>query len=301
MADPKKINYYGNQTIDNSEEVDRKVLETKQELENQIAQKQDQLTFDNVPTAGSNNPVKSGGVKTAIDTVDTKVGELNALHTSNKQSIVKAINSLHDELHRDVDDTPTEGSDNLVTSGGVFDAIKSETDRATEAEETERNRALDAEEDLQNQISAEVARAESAEEAIQEQLDSILPYDNIPTEGSEKGVKSGGVFDAIRFASVKVGETMFWHESEVETRTMHSDNPFIFEFNGQTISVTPREEDVNLCISKNIPDGWHALDGSVELVAADYPDLAAFMPENVTNDGKIWLPYVQQKIIKVKY
>ena len=152
MADPKKINYYGNQTIDNSEEVDRKVLETKQELENQIAQKQDQLTFDNVPTAGSNNPVKSGGVKTAIDTVDTKVGELNALHTSNKQSIVKAINSLHDELHRDVDDTPTEGSDNLVTSGGVFDAIKSETDRATEAEETERNRALDAEEDLQNQI-----------------------------------------------------------------------------------------------------------------------------------------------------
>lgn len=31
--------------------------------------KQDVLTFDNAPTAGSNNPVKSGGVKTAIDQV----------------------------------------------------------------------------------------------------------------------------------------------------------------------------------------------------------------------------------------
>lgn len=30
-------------------------------------EKQDVLTFDNVPTANSNNPVKSGGIKTAID------------------------------------------------------------------------------------------------------------------------------------------------------------------------------------------------------------------------------------------
>lgn len=290
MADPKKINYFGNQTIDNSEEVDRKIDEAKTELEAQIDTKQDTLTFDNVPTSGSNNPVKSDGVYQVTHELDERVGQLNSLHTSNKQSIVKAINSLHDELHREVDPVPTEGSDNLVESGGVYDAI-----------DTEKTRAEQVEQDLQTQITAETARAESAEQDLQDQLDNILPYDDIPTEGSTKGVKSGGAFDAIRFASVKVGETMFWHESEVETRTMHSDNPFVFEFNGQTISVVPQDEDLNLCISKNVPDGWHALDGSVELLATDYPDLAAFMPENVTTDGKIWLPYVQQKIIKVKY
>ena len=290
MADPKKINYFGNQTIDNSEEVDRKIDEAKTELEAQIDTKQDTLTFDNVPTSGSNNPVKSDGVYQVTHELDERVGSLNALHTSNKQSIVKAINSIHDELHREVDPVPTEGSDHLVESGGVYDAI-----------DTEKTRAEQVEQDLQTQITAETARAESAEQDLQDQLDNILPYDDTPTEGSAKGVKSGGLFDAIRFASVKVGETMFWHESEVETRTMHSDNPFVFEFNGQTISVVPQEEDLNLCISKNVPDGWHALDGSVELLATDYPELAAFMPENVTNDGKIWLPYVQQKIIKVKY
>ncbi len=33
---------------------------------------QPKLTFDDTPTAGSENPVKSGGIKTAIDTVDAK-------------------------------------------------------------------------------------------------------------------------------------------------------------------------------------------------------------------------------------
>lgn len=37
------------------------------DLENAIAAKQDALTFDTTPTANSNNPVTSGGVKAAID------------------------------------------------------------------------------------------------------------------------------------------------------------------------------------------------------------------------------------------
>lgn len=36
-------------------------------VESALSNKQDTLTFDNVPTANSNNPVKSGGVKSAID------------------------------------------------------------------------------------------------------------------------------------------------------------------------------------------------------------------------------------------
>lgn len=42
-------------------------LPTSSELMALLGQKQDTLTFDNVPTAGSNNPVKSGGVYSAIN------------------------------------------------------------------------------------------------------------------------------------------------------------------------------------------------------------------------------------------
>ena len=42
-------------------------LPTSSELQALLGQKQDTLTFDNVPTAGSANPVKSGGVHTAIN------------------------------------------------------------------------------------------------------------------------------------------------------------------------------------------------------------------------------------------
>ena len=38
-----------------------------QELQNEIDGKQDALTFDDTPTIGSNNPVKSGGIYTAIE------------------------------------------------------------------------------------------------------------------------------------------------------------------------------------------------------------------------------------------
>ena len=58
--------------------------------------KQDALTFDNVPTVNGNNPVKSGGVYTAL---------------SGKQDALT------------FDSTPTAGSSNPVTSGGVKSAI----------------------------------------------------------------------------------------------------------------------------------------------------------------------------------
>lgn len=61
---------------------------------------QDKLTFDTTPTAGSTNPVTSGGVKTALD------GKQNTLT---------------------FDSTPTAGSTNPVTSGGVANAIQQST------------------------------------------------------------------------------------------------------------------------------------------------------------------------------
>lgn len=74
---------------------------TISDLENAIAAKQNELTFDNTPTANSTNPVTSGGVKSALD---------------NKQDTLT------------FDTTPTANSTNPVTSGGVKAAIQEATD-----------------------------------------------------------------------------------------------------------------------------------------------------------------------------
>ena len=82
-------------------------LPTNAELTNLLAGKQDNLTFDNVPTAGSPNPVKSGGVY------------------ARNNEIVALINAL-DAAKQDVltfDNAPVEGSPNPVTSAGVYTAI----------------------------------------------------------------------------------------------------------------------------------------------------------------------------------
>jgi len=70
------------------------------DLENRIQagfnEKQDTLTFDNVPTSNSNNPVKSGGIYTQL------AGKQNTLT---------------------FDDAPTSGSSNPVKSSGIFTAL----------------------------------------------------------------------------------------------------------------------------------------------------------------------------------
>lgn len=82
-------------------------LPTNEALVAALAGKQDNLTFDNVPTAGSPNPVKSGGVY------------------ARNNEIVALINAL-DDAKQDVltfDNAPVEGSPNPVKSGGVYMAI----------------------------------------------------------------------------------------------------------------------------------------------------------------------------------
>lgn len=96
--------------------------------------KQDALTFDDAPTAGSANPVKSGGVKTALD-AKADDADLAAIAKSGKLS-----DATTDSTHRTVTDTekaawnakqnvltfdttPTANSSNPVTSGGVKTAL----------------------------------------------------------------------------------------------------------------------------------------------------------------------------------
>ena len=107
------------------------------------------------------------------------------------------------------------------------------------------------------------------------------------------------IVNTVKSNTVPVGEHMYWPVSEVQERVVHSDQHFEFEIAGKQYSVAVPDETIRLNVAVNTLPGWHAMDGTAELNAADYPKLAAFMPENVTNDGKIWIPYVAKHIIKI--
>lgn len=294
------INYLGNEQIYNKEKVD--------EL---LDNKQDKLEIDKIVSPNSTNPVENKAIAKAIKTLedkhdadlqeeatkraegdvelDAKIGDLTSLKTVAKTDVVAAINELHNDL-LPIDTALDPNSSHTVENKAVYKGIKDLEDKH------------DA--DMQLEADTRHQADDLLDIRVTELETHLLPMDEAPTEDSEMSAKSGGIFDAIRFASVRVGETMYWHlqdDSSPENREVHSNNPFVFNFKGQEVSVETRNGNVQLCVLKNVPDGWHALDGKAELNADDYPDLAAFMPENVTTDGKIWLPYVQHKIIKVKY
>ena len=151
-------------------------------------------------------------------------------------------------------------------------------------------------------VDALIAEINNLIEDLEVRKQDMLTFDEEPLPESENPVKSRGIYEAIRnAASVPVGETMFWFFTECEERTLHSDSPFEFDVQGRHYSVEVPDATAKLQVAINVPECWHALNGRAELVAADYPELAALMPDNITKDGKIWLPYVRHKIIKVRY
>ena len=91
-----------------------------------LTRKQNALTFDDEPTAGSNNPVKSGGVYSALQEKQDKLtfdnapvaGSNNPVKSS---GVYSALAGKQDKLTFDA--TPTAGSNNPVKSGGVFSAL----------------------------------------------------------------------------------------------------------------------------------------------------------------------------------
>lgn len=294
------INYLGNEQVYNKEKVD--------EL---LDNKQDKLEIDKVVSPNSTNPVENKAIAKAIKTLEDKhdadlqeeatrraegdielagkIGNLTSLKTVAKTDVVTAINELHNDL-LPTDTALDPDSTHAVENKAVYKGIKDLEDKHDADMQLEADTRHHADDLLDTRVTELETR--------------LLPIDEAPAEDSEKPAKSGGIYDAIRFASVRVGETMYWHlqdDSSPENREVHSNNPFVFNFKGQEVSVETRDGNVQLCVLKDVPDGWHALDGKAELNADDYPDLAAFMPENVTKDRKIWLPYVQHKIIKIKY
>ena len=265
-----------------------------------------------------NNAAES--LVTAINNIDGRVEQnslgIGALETSlNQESaariagdqaldtkITQVEQAKQDKLT--FDDTPTHSSNNPVTSTGIKDYVDEITGQLDDL-----NTPAESLVTAINQLGGKFkdpddVMSDTSENAVQNKVikEYIDDRDTTPTEGSQKAVTSDGIYKAIKKSYVKIGEIMDWPQFKTETRTMISDNPFEFTFNGLVHNVAVEPKDVELEIADNVPEGWRAMDGSVELDAATNKELADFFGgRNTTTDGKIWIPYLPRKIIKVAY
>ena len=257
---------------------------------------------------------------TAINNIDGRVEQnslgIGALETSlNQESaaridgdqaldtkITQVEQAKQDKLT--FDDTPTHSSNNPVTSTGIKDYVDEITGQLGDLN-TPAESLVTAINQLEGKYKEpDTAMSDTSENAVQNKVikEYIDDRDTTPTENSEKAVTSDGIYKAIRKAGVKIGEIIDWPQFQIETRTMISDDPFEFTFNGLMHNVAVEPKDIELEIADNVPEGWRAMDGSVELDAATNQELADFFGgRNTTTDGKIWIPYLPHKIIKVAY
>ena len=202
------------------------------------------------------------------------------------------------------DNAPTHGSDNPVTSAGVKDYVDEVTGQLDDLNIPAESLVTAINQLGEKYKDPDTIMSSTSENAVQNKVikEYIDDRDATPTENSKKSVTSGGVYKAIRKAGVKIGETMDWPQFHIETRVMVSDGQFDFTFNGLLHRVVVEPKEVELEIADNVPEGWKAMDGSVELDADTNQELAgSFGGYNTTIDGKIWIPYLPRKIIKVAY
>ena len=241
-----------------------------------------------------------------IGALETSLNQESAARIAGDQALDTKITQVEQAKQGKLtfDDTPTHSSINPVTSTGIKDYVDEITGQLDDLN-TPAESLVTAINQLEGKYKEpDVAMSDTSENAVQNKVikEYIDDRDTTPTENSEKAVTSDGIYKAIRKAGVKIGDIMDWPQFKTETRTMISDNPFEFTFNGLVHNVAVEPKDVELEIADNVPEGWRAMDGSVELDAATNQELADFFGgRNTTTDGKIWIPYLPRKIIKVAY
>ena len=201
------------------------------DVKNTLKNKQNKLTFDATPTAGSQNPVTSDGIKRALDNID--VGnvqeQLDAIKTEQREQNTKIsdnkteIDYVKEELagKQNVltfDATPTAGSNNPVTSDGIKKAIDNvdvgnvqEQLDAIKTEQTEQNKKISDNKTEIDSVKESVANQETDITALQETTaghttaieglqtgkQNVLTFDATPTAGSQNPVTSDGIKKAI--------------------------------------------------------------------------------------------------------
>ena len=224
-------------------------------VKNTLKNKQDKLTFDSTPTAGSNNPVTSDGIKRALDNIDVgnvqeqldtikaEQTEQNTKISSNKREIDSVKQDLSGKQNvLTFDATPTAGSQNPVTSEGIKKAIDNvdvgnvqEQLDAIKQEQTEQNKKISDNKTAVDSVKESVANQETDITALQETTaghttaieglqtgkQNVLTFDSTPTAGSQNPVTSDGIKKAID-ASAGGGGGGGTGESDFVVKTLNS-------------------------------------------------------------------------------
>lgn len=241
-----------------------------------------------------------------IEALETSLNQESAARIAGDQALDTKITQVEQAKQDKLtfDDTPTHSSNNPVTSTGIKDYVDEITGQLGDLN-TPAESLVTAINQLEGKYKEpDTAMSDTSENAVQNKV--IKAYvddkDTTPTENSEKAVTSDGIYKTIRKDGVKIGDIMDWPQFKTETRTMISDNLFEFTFNGLVHNVAVEPKDVELEIADNVPEGWKAMDGTAVIDAATNQELADFFGgRNTTEDGKIWIPYLPRKIIKVAY
>ena len=189
--------------------------------------KQESLTFDNAPTSGSSNPVKSSGIKAALD--EKADGSDLEEHADDTTAHITAAerqtwNGKQNALT--FDNAPTAGSSNPVKSSGVKSALDDKADlddfqthdentqcHVSTADRSKWNGKADQEdfEDHEENTTVHITASErSAWNGKQDKItaNGVLqgngsggitakPVDTTPTDGGSNLITSGGVAQGL--------------------------------------------------------------------------------------------------------
>ena len=162
----------------------------------QIQSKQDKLTFDSTPTAGSNNPVTSDGIKKAIEAGGGGGGgvTLDDTVTQSSQNGVKSsgIYSFVHEITDPLGETVGEHTTKIAT---LTETQTSQGETITQHGEqlTTNTEAI---ESLETDYGSLVEKVNTQGTQIQSKQDK-LTFDSTPTAGSNNPVTSDGIKKAI--------------------------------------------------------------------------------------------------------
>ena len=170
-------------------EQNTKISDNKREIDNvkqSLAGKQNVLTFDSTPTAGSQNPVTSDGIKKAIDNVDV----------GNVQEQLDAIKTEQTEQNKKI-------SDNKTAVDSVKESVANQETDITALQET-------------------TAGHTTAIEGLQTGKQNVLTFDSTPTAGSNNPVTSDGIKKAIDASAGGGGGGGGTGESDFVVKTLTS-------------------------------------------------------------------------------
>ena len=236
------------------------------------------LTFDNIPTQGSTNPVTSGGVYAALQNVGP--GTVDAAPTQGSTNPVSsggvytALEGKQDELTFDA--APTENSSNPVTSGGVYAALQNAGGGTIDAAPTSGSN---------NAVSS--GGVFTALEGKQD----TLTFDNTPTASSDNPVKSGGIFEYMKNVhilmsggTISLGTT--WTGSDPYSQTATVTGVTITQYS--KVDLQPGAAVINQLIADQVQAMWvENNDGILTVYAVGgVPSTALTIQCTVTETGQ---------------